>query len=87
MREIAAVLKLVLSNTKPATMQKGPEAGQPSRARFELTPAPAEAARERVAALLDRYPVYPQIDLELLRSAAREWEAARQPAAIAAAAR
>ena len=73
MREVAAVFKLVLANTKPAIMKKGPEAGQPSRARFEVAGAPAEAARERVAALLDRYPVYPEIDLELLRSAAEQW--------------
>ena len=73
MREIAAVLKLVLANTKPATVQKGADAGQASRARFELAPRAAESARERVEALLERYPVYPEIDLDLLRSAGREW--------------
>src|SRR5207253_1029754 len=52
MREIAAVFKLVLSNTKASIMKKGPEAGQPSRARFDVAGAAAEAARERVAALL-----------------------------------
>ena len=85
MREIAAVFKLVLANTKATTVQKGPEAGQQSRARFETSKAAAEAARERVAALLGRFPVYPEIDLELLRSAAREWEGASRPAMSAGA--
>jgi len=80
MREIAAVFKQVLSNTKPATVQKGPEAGQPSRARFQVARGAAASARERVAALLDRYPVYPEIDLDLLGSAAREWGEASRPA-------
>jgi len=83
MREIAKVFKLVLADTKPAIMQKGPEAGQPSRARYVVGKAAAEAARERVAALLDRYPVYPEIDLDLLRSAAQRWGEASRPAAAA----
>jgi len=83
MREVAAVFKLVLSNTKASIMKKGPEAGQPSRARFDVAGAAAEAARERIAALLDRYPVYPEVDLEILRSAAGEWgETARPTAAV-----
>jgi glycine hydroxymethyltransferase len=86
MSEIASVFKLVLSNTKPTTVQKGADAGQPSRARFAIARAGAEAARERVAALLDRYPVYPEIDIELLRSAARRWEDASSPAMSTAAA-
>jgi glycine hydroxymethyltransferase len=84
MREIAAVFKLVLANTKPAIMQKGPEAGQPSRARFEVETAAAESARERVEALLERFPVYPEIDLDLLGSAARGWEERSRPAAAVA---
>jgi glycine hydroxymethyltransferase len=84
MKEVAKVFKLVLSNTKPQIVQKGAEAGQPSRARYQVAKAAAETARERIAALLDRYPVYPEIDLELLRSAAREWEGAERPTAAAA---
>ncbi len=80
MKEIAAVFKIVLSNTKPAIMQKGSEAGQPSRARFETAEAAAAAARERVGALLSRYPVYPELDLALLLSGAREWEGASRSA-------
>jgi glycine hydroxymethyltransferase len=83
MREIAAVFKLVLSNTKASIVQKGAEAGQPSRARFTVAKAAAEAARERVAALLARYPVYPEIDLELIRSGAQQWGDAARPTAAA----
>jgi glycine hydroxymethyltransferase len=83
MREIAAVFKLVLANTKATIMQKGPEAGQPSRARFAVASAAGETARERVAVLLDRYPVYPEIDLDLLRSAADEWGEPSRPTAAA----
>jgi len=83
MREIAAVFKLVLANTKPQLVQKGPEAGQPSRARFQVARAAAEAARERVAALLERYPVYAEIDLGLLRSAAQKWGEPSRPTAAA----
>ena len=43
----------------------------------------AETARERWAQLLDRYPVYPEIDLGLLRDAAREWGEASKPTAAA----
>jgi len=84
MKEIASVFKLVLSSTKPSIMQKGAEAGQPSRARYSIGKAAAQTARERVAALLDRYPVYPEIDLELLLSAASEWEGADRPTAAVA---
>jgi len=87
MREIAAVFKLVLANAKAATVQKGADAGQQSRARFELAPRAAEAARERVTALLGRYPVYPEIDLDLLGAAARDWgDTARPASAMKAAA-
>src|SRR5438045_9119469 len=82
-RESATVCKLAHANTKPTIMQKGPEAGQPSRARFQFARAAGEAARERVAALLDRYPVYPEIDIDLLRSAAREWGEPSRPTAAA----
>ena len=83
MREVAKVFKLVLSNTTAQVMKKGPEAGQPSRARYQVEETAAETARERVAGLLDRYPVYPEIDLDLLRGAAREWGEASKPTAAA----
>jgi glycine hydroxymethyltransferase len=67
MKEIAAIFKLVLSNTKPGVIASGPNAGKPSKANFVLDEAAQAEARERVTALLGRYPVYPELDLEFLQ--------------------
>jgi glycine hydroxymethyltransferase len=66
MREIAGVIKIVLSGTRPETIAKGPNAGQPSKAKYALSLETKETARSRVAALLSRFPVYPELDLALL---------------------
>jgi len=58
---------LVLSNTKPKTLTKGSNAGKPSKAKFVTDEAALEEARKRVKALLDKYPVYPELDLQLLK--------------------
>ncbi len=81
MREVARVIKLVLANTRPAIARSGAQAGQPSRAKYVLDPAAAEVARERVAALLQRFPVYPEIDLDLLLSALPQWTPEAAPIA------
>ena len=67
MKEIASVMKLVLSNTRATTIARGKSAGSPSKARYELDPEAVDAARSRVAALLDNYPLYPELDLEYLQ--------------------
>ncbi|MDR2728341.1 MAG: glycine hydroxymethyltransferase [Chitinispirillales bacterium] len=67
MKEIAAILKLVLSNTKPETIASGNNAGKPSKAKYIVDLKAASDARAMVKGLLDRFPVYPQLDLELLR--------------------
>jgi glycine hydroxymethyltransferase len=74
MREIASVIKLVLAATRPETIAKGASAGQPSKAKYAIAPKTAEAARGRVAALLSRFPVYPELDLALLEPAAQKPE-------------
>jgi len=68
MREIAAIHHLVLTNMKSATIEKGKNAGKPSKAKYELDPAAAEEARQRVKTLLDQFPLYPELDLEVLES-------------------
>ncbi|MBN2652412.1 MAG: glycine hydroxymethyltransferase [Spirochaetales bacterium] len=68
MKEIAAILKLVLSNTKPALIESGANAGQPSKAKYEIDDASKSTAIARVKALLDRFPVYPELDLDFLKS-------------------
>jgi glycine hydroxymethyltransferase len=63
MREIADVLASVLHATSAGVVASGPNRGKPSLVQFELDTAVAEAARTRVADLLARHPLYPEIDL------------------------
>jgi len=67
MKEIAAVIKTVLANTKPETVPTGENAGKPSKAKYVIDTGAAGEARARVKTLLDKYPVYPNLDLELLK--------------------
>jgi glycine hydroxymethyltransferase len=67
MREIAAIIRLVLTNTKPAVVASGQKAGELSKAKYMLPSEAKAAARERVRQLLGRFPVYPQLDLAFLQ--------------------
>ncbi len=67
MKEIAAIINLVLSNTVPAIIESGKNAGKPSKARYVLDDAVRTEAKARIKALLDRYPVYPELDLAFLQ--------------------
>jgi glycine hydroxymethyltransferase len=67
MKEIAAIIKIVLANTQPAAIETGEQAGQPSKAKYVIDEAIRLVARERVKLLLDKFPVYPELDLELLQ--------------------
>ncbi|HVR11569.1 MAG TPA: glycine hydroxymethyltransferase [Thermoanaerobaculia bacterium] len=69
MREIAAIMRLVLTHTTPETLAAGAKAGERSQARYTLDPAAAEQARGRVSDLLARHPVYPELDLGLMLAA------------------
>ncbi|GAC1322332.1 MAG: glycine hydroxymethyltransferase [Chloroflexota bacterium] len=72
MREIARVIKHILANTMPATIEKGEQRGNTSKAKYVLDPGVAEEARVRIALLLDRYPLYPSLDLGMLLSSIGE---------------
>ena len=63
MREIAEVLLTVLHTTSPGVVTSGPNRGKPSLVQFRLDDAIAEAARSRVADLVARHPLYPEIEL------------------------
>ena len=67
MREIAAVIRVTLANTKRGTIAQGSRAGQPSKTRYETDPGALKQAQERVKVLLDRFPVYPELDLAFLQ--------------------
>jgi glycine hydroxymethyltransferase len=68
MKEIASIIKLVLSQTHAGILTSGKNAGKPSKRLHELDEQTRDAARERVRTLLDRFPVYPQLDLPFLQA-------------------
>jgi glycine hydroxymethyltransferase len=61
--ECAALIADVLAHVRPARASDGQDAA--SRSGYELDTGVAESARSRVGDLLDRYPLYPNIDLSL----------------------
>jgi glycine hydroxymethyltransferase len=67
MEELGSVIALVLKHTTPAPDRKDPT--KKSKADYLIAEQTKREALTRVAALLDRFPVYPQIDLELLKKA------------------
>ena len=67
MREIASLMKLVLSSTRPTKTTKGKSAGTLSKARYRIESETLNGARSRVAALLARFTVYPELDLAYLQ--------------------
>ncbi len=69
MREIAQVIKLVLSNTRPTMATDDSGASKPSLARYTVEPGIAEQARSRVSDLLGRHPLYPELDEDILAPA------------------
>jgi len=69
MEEIAEIIRVTLTNTRPAILTEGPQAGKPSKRKFELDPKSETEARSRVRDLLGRFPVYPELDLDFLLNA------------------
>ncbi|MBC7813864.1 MAG: glycine hydroxymethyltransferase [Burkholderiales bacterium] len=63
MREIARLIRQVLANTTPALTSKGDK----SKANYILDAAIADEVKSGIGALLDNYPVYPELDMNLLR--------------------
>lgn len=66
MQEIAKIVYLVLSNTKANVMTKGDNAGKLSKAKYTIDQAALKEAQDRVEALLSKYVLYPELDLEWL---------------------
>lgn len=63
MAEVAAIIAGVLTATEPETTLTGANAGSPSRVKYRLDDRARESARARVADLLARHPLYPDVDL------------------------
>ena len=67
MAVIASILADVIKATKPEITATGENAGKPSKAKYVIDANVKKQARERVLKLLDKFPVYPQIDLGFLK--------------------
>jgi glycine hydroxymethyltransferase len=67
MEELGAIISLVLKNTSAAPDSKNP--AKKSRARYVIAEDARKEALERVGTLLSRFPVYPELDLEILKKA------------------
>ncbi|MDR2135864.1 MAG: glycine hydroxymethyltransferase [Treponema sp.] len=67
MEELGAVISLVLRNTGAAPDAKNP--AKKSKAHYVIAETARKEALERVRRLLDRFPVYPELDLPLLKAA------------------
>jgi glycine hydroxymethyltransferase len=67
MDELGSIITLVLKNTSPAPDAKDP--AKKSKAKYLIEAKVKAEALDRVKKLLDRFPVYPQLDLNLLKEA------------------
>ncbi len=68
MKEIASVFALVLKNARAATITKGEKAGTLSKSKAVADKAVKEEAKARITALLNKFVLYPELDLEFLKS-------------------
>ena len=67
MKEIASIISNVLRNAHPVRLTKGEKAGQLSKNKAKCPPEVMEDARGRVKALLKRFVLYPELDLDYLK--------------------
>lgn len=67
MQEIGRVIKLVLSHTSPTLTRSG----KPGKAKYTLDATIKTEAQQRIQRLLTRYPLYPELDLDLLLTLAQ----------------
>ena len=67
MEEIGSIIALVLRGTSQAPTEKNPAVK--SKAKYLIDQAVKNEALARVKKLLDRFPVYPELDLPLLKEA------------------
>jgi glycine hydroxymethyltransferase len=63
MPAIAEMMASILGNATTEMIESGPNAGKPSQVRYRLDDLVRDEARERALALLERFPLYPSIQL------------------------
>jgi glycine hydroxymethyltransferase len=69
MKEIGTVIASVLKHTRALKITRGDQAGELSKRGYKADPDVLKSAQDRVKHLLDRFPLYPEIDLEYLFAA------------------
>jgi glycine hydroxymethyltransferase len=67
MEEIGSIIALVLKGTTQAPGEKDPAVK--SKAKYLIAPVVKTEALDRVKKQLDRFPVYPELNLPLLKEA------------------
>jgi glycine hydroxymethyltransferase len=67
MDELGSIIALVLKNTSQAPDSR--DASKKSKAKYIINEQAKAEALERVKKLQDRFPVYPELDLKLLKEA------------------
>lgn len=68
MKEISAIIALVLRNAHPVKLTKGEKAGQLSKNKAKAPDEIMKEAKDRVQKLLTAYPLYPELDLDFLET-------------------
>ncbi|MBQ5400296.1 MAG: glycine hydroxymethyltransferase, partial [Treponema sp.] len=63
MKEVAEIIDLVLKGTKPGLTKDG----KPAKGKIELDPAVEAEGKKRVQALLRKFVLYPELDLDFLK--------------------
>jgi glycine hydroxymethyltransferase len=66
--EVADIIKSVLSETRPAAATATDSSAKLTKGQYDVAPAVIESAHARVRDVLERHPVYPEIDLKLIAS-------------------
>ncbi len=69
MEEVASIISLVLKNAHPVRLTKGEHAGELSKNKAKAPEGVMAEARARVIALLEKFVLYPELDLDFLEKA------------------
>jgi glycine hydroxymethyltransferase len=67
MEKIAEIIADVIKATKPEINTTGENTGKPSKVKYIIDEKVKISAKERIKKLLEKYPVYPEIDLDFLK--------------------
>ena len=69
MCEIGTIMGDVLTQARPLKFTRGKSAGQFSKIKYKVKDGVLENAQKKIATLLARFPLYPELDLAYLQEA------------------